>query len=212
MYKIFFKERIIILAPNKMLNDFISVEKRYLFRNQEQLDLIIKEFREFEFFQQIAVFSHNIKELLAAFEKSFEIVNAAGGLVLNSEKQLLVILRKGKWDLPKGKVDENESITHAALREVNEETGVNKLEIVQELPTTYHAYIENQKWVLKKTFWFEMRANYKKPLQPQMEESITIAKWVSNKEVTPLLYNTYLSLKELFLWFKAKKEFKFIQT
>src|SRR5687768_2564827 len=69
------------------------------------------------------VYIHNdLKELKKAFQKKFTPVLAAGGLVQNEKEELLMIYRKGKWDLPKGKLDKNEKLEDCALREVMEET------------------------------------------------------------------------------------------
>ncbi len=51
---------------------------------------------------------------------------AAGGLVTNSQGQVLLIKspRYGDWEFPGGQVEEGETIPHALEREVFEETGV----------------------------------------------------------------------------------------
>lgn len=99
-------------------------------------------------------------------------IEASGGIVMK-DKLILCIYRRKFWDLPKGKIEKNEKITTAAIREVEEETGVQGLYITSELTPTYHLYKEKQHWVLKKTYWFLMKSNQKKiSLQPQTEEYI----------------------------------------
>jgi len=56
-------------------------------------------------------------------------VHAAGGVITREKKgalQVLLIHRpmRGDWSFPKGKVEEGESLDQAALREVEEETGL----------------------------------------------------------------------------------------
>jgi 8-oxo-dGTP pyrophosphatase MutT (NUDIX family) len=52
------------------------------------------------------------------------IIKAGGGIVVNEQNEVLLIYRRGKWDLPKGKLDDGETIEECALREVKEETGL----------------------------------------------------------------------------------------
>src|SRR4051794_1665781 len=88
---------------------------------------------------------------------------AAGGLVTNEYNELLMIFRRGKWDLPKGKLDEGETIEQCAVREVEEETGIGNLELVKLVGITYHEYFDKHinTEVRKETHWFAMRVNGK---------------------------------------------------
>ena len=109
----------------------------------------------------------------------------------------MVIYRLGKWDLPKGKMETEESQSEAALREVEEECGVSGLKIVDKLPEVMHTYVLNNERILKITYWFDMRTSYKGVLHPQIEEDISEVKWVSKEEMQEVLGNTYSSIKEL---------------
>jgi 8-oxo-dGTP diphosphatase len=63
-------------------------------------------------------------------------IEAAGGVVVRGGKVALVHRpRYDDWTLPKGKLDPGESFEEAALREVEEETGVRP-RLVRELPAT----------------------------------------------------------------------------
>lgn len=67
----------------------------------------------------------------------FQLTHIVAGCVLeNDGKYLLVQERQqkvyGKWNLPAGRVDIGETIEHAAVREVLEETGY-KVELVKKL-------------------------------------------------------------------------------
>jgi 8-oxo-dGTP pyrophosphatase MutT (NUDIX family) len=118
---------------------------------------------------------------------------AAGGLVTNDEGQLLMIFRRGKWDLPKGKLDEGESIEACAVREVTEETGVDNIVLGGLLGKTYHEYFD--KWqnadVIKETWWYSMQVKGTPALIPQTEEDIENIEWCSREKVKVYLHNSY---------------------
>lgn len=123
-------------------------------------------------------------------------VRAAGGLVVNKDGALLMIFRRGHWDLPKGKIDEGESIQECAVREVKEETGLSSVYARSKLKTTYHLYDEKNKTILKTTDWFSMESG-DEVLTPQLEEDILIAKWVNKSEASLLLKQSYSIIREL---------------
>jgi 8-oxo-dGTP pyrophosphatase MutT (NUDIX family) len=106
---------------------------------------------------------------------------AAGGLVTNEENEILCIYRKGFWDLPKGKVDQGENIIDAAVREVEEETGVVAIITNFEPTITYHTYVMNGQFCIKETYWYSMKANINNQLKPQLEEDITAIEWINSK-------------------------------
>ena len=125
-------------------------------------------------------------------------IKAAGGVVYNQKKELLMIFRNGKWDLPKGKLERGESIEECAIREVQEECGVNNLQIISKISDTYHTYELNGKMVLKHTIWFRMTTNFEGELSPQTKEGITKVEWVKQDEIAERLKNAYANLVELF--------------
>lgn len=132
-----------------------------------------------------------------AFCKHFTIIYAAGGLVLNEQHALLMILRRGVWDLPKGKCDEGETMDACALREVKEETGVEALEIIRTLSSTYHTYHEFGKHILKETHWFLMQSSSEKKLTPQTEEDIQEVAWLNAEIVREKLKQAFPSIREV---------------
>ena len=125
-------------------------------------------------------------------------VIAAGGLVKNKEDEILFIFRNSKWDLPKGKVDKGETIKDAAIREVEEETGVKKLKIDSLLKKTYHIFKRNGTYKLKETHWFLMTSKYKGTLVPQCNENIELAEWRPASDIPKLMENSYENIKTLF--------------
>lgn len=146
-------------------------------------------------FKQIFLYG-NIKQLYQNFIALYPEINAAGGVVFNENNDLLIIERRGIWDLPKGKTEAGENAHECAIREVMEETGVDHLSIVDRLPNSYHMYKINQQWVVKRTQWFLMQA----PLQqfnPQVEEEITQVEWMPQSSIPKIISNTYASLKDI---------------
>jgi 8-oxo-dGTP pyrophosphatase MutT (NUDIX family) len=125
------------------------------------------------------------------------LLEAAGGLVQNEKMEYLIIFRKGKWDLPKGKLDYDETPEQGGIREVEEECGITNLEIVSTLEKTFHTYLHKQKRILKKTNWYLMKTLSQK-LIPQASEDIQKAEWMSPHQIKETaLQNTYASVKEL---------------
>jgi len=133
----------------------------------------------------------NLDALKKAVFKKFMIIQAAGGLVLNPSKAMLFIYRKGKWDLPKGKLDDGETLDHCAVREVKEETGLQHVRLIEPLLTTYHTYDENGHHILKETHWYLMHATGGQHLTPQQDEQISEIKWVGEKDLNKYTQHTY---------------------
>jgi 8-oxo-dGTP pyrophosphatase MutT (NUDIX family) len=126
----------------------------------------------------------------------FKIV-AAGGIVENEEKKVLFQFRRGKWDLPKGKLDEGETIEECAVREVEEETGLRNIKLGELVGVTHHFYNENGKDIEKETHWFAMHVRGEQQLVPQLEEDITELRWVAENELEEYLTNTFKNIVEI---------------
>ncbi|MFZ9847060.1 MAG: NUDIX hydrolase [Flavobacteriales bacterium] len=155
---------------------------------------IIERMENSELAPGVEIVCENPEKLWKKFKKHYKVIEAAGGAVIK-DKKLLAIFRLGKWDLPKGKMEEGESKEESAIREVEEECGISGLKIVKELPAVYHTYILNGKRILKVTYWFEMTTDFEGELKPQIEEDISQVKWV--EDVKEILENTYPSLAEM---------------
>ena len=135
--------------------------------------------------------------LLKTFKSKLPVVQAGGGLVRNQSGKMLFIFRKGKWDLPKGKIDKGETLEKGAKREVKEETGVKKLELNGLAGVTYHIFKRNDKYQLKETHWFHMTTTYTGKLKPELQEDITEAKWKGPKKKEKALENSYGNIRHL---------------
>lgn len=123
-------------------------------------------------------------------------VRAAGGVVEASDGSLLTITRNGRADLPKGKVEAGETLLQAALREVEEETGL-KVGHEQTLPIvkTYHIYNLYGGWHLKQTSWFAMRVDGRPDVVPQQEEGITGGCWLTPEEWRAAMLRSYGTMR-----------------
>ncbi len=145
----------------------------------------------------------DLEALRKAFCKHFIIIQAAGGLVVNENNEVLMLFRRGKWDLPKGKLDPGESLEACAIREVEEETGISNLAITATLPITYHTYDEFGKHILKETHWYAMHAPAGQAPTPQTTEDIEIAEWGGPERMATYLKNTYPSVAEILEHYKG---------
>ena len=127
----------------------------------------------------------------------YQLIEAAGGIVVNSKREVLWILRNGKWDLPKGKVESGEKVEVAAVREVEEECSVRGINRGALLGVTYHTYSYKSEAILKKTYWYAMTCSSEEVLKPQLEEGITEVVWADNTKHHSCVSNTYTSIVEL---------------
>lgn len=199
MHKIYFDRRtIIICRPEEAtLSDPNAVE--FHFKQPSDISALVEMFELSSTLEKIYIPSAEPEDCYKKICGEFREVNAAGGLVENRRGDFLLIKRDGLWDLPKGHQEAGEDIKVTALREVQEETGVDDLSLGDLICVTDHCYKRNGIWHLKHTWWYRMY--YLKPLDltPQTEEDITKAAWVAKSSLPPFLKNTYPSIKEVFL-------------
>jgi 8-oxo-dGTP pyrophosphatase MutT (NUDIX family) len=139
----------------------------------------------------------NSEQELQQFMQGKIIIEAAGGMVFNQAGELLMMKRRGFWDMPKGKLDKGETIDACAIREVSEETGLLNLTIVKKLQITYHTYLYKGKPALKPSHWFLMSQTGHEALIPQTEEDITEIRWVNKEEARSLVDQAYPSIAEM---------------
>lgn len=144
------------------------------------------------------VFFHpDLEELKKSFFKKFRVIQAGGGAVINENDEVLMIYRKGFWDLPKGKLDKGERLEECAIREIKEETGLQNVKIVSPLSITYHTYHEGTKFILKESHWYNMAAKKDQHIAPQQEEGIEEIKWVHKKELSRYYPVSYPSVADV---------------
>lgn len=195
MYKVFIKDIPLILTDSEEEFNKNGCSFKFRFYGTESLSDAVSFIQENE--KSALVFHSDLHRVWELFNSLFKVVIAAGGIVINTSGDYLLIERNGKWDLPKGKMEKGESIEQSALREVEEETGVTYLKITKPLKTTYHTYDIEEKAVLKHTYWFLMKTPDTKLLVPQQNEGITEAKWVDKKTFCDLIGQSYASIVDL---------------
>ncbi|MHB1196060.1 MAG: NUDIX hydrolase [Lutibacter sp.] len=193
MYKVFVNDCPIILTDNKKN----AIKFNLVQFESVQVDEIVNQIFQNKL-AGITLFCENMEQSWKEFQSCFKSQKAAGGKVLNANNEVLFIYRFNKWDLPKGKLENGESISECAVREVEEECGITNLQIIQSLETTYHIYQEKGKTILKKTYWFLMNTDYSDKLTPQVEEGIEQVVFKNEAEVKLALENTYENIKLLF--------------
>ena len=187
MYKVFVNRLSIVLTSEK---NYLDNSRTFLLTS-----ITIKEIvKKLKLNDEIFLYHPNKKKLLKEFKKKLKTIVAAGGIVKNDENQILFIFRKGKWDLPKGKIEKNEKIDDGALREVIEETGVKKIKIDRFFDTTYHIIKTKKQFFLKETHWYKMKSNYKGKLRPQKSEGIRSVRWKKIKEAKEIKKKTFRNI------------------
>ena len=147
--------------------------------------------------KNICITHEDVEFLMECLFSSYHFIEAAGGLVVNKDKEMLFIYRRGKWDLPKGKMEAGETPEICAEREIEEETGVNHLQLIHKIIDTYHIYEERGQQILKKTYWFYFTTNFEGTPKPQIEEDISSISWIGKENLAMPLSNTYDSIMDV---------------
>ena len=180
------------IVPKQLIDDVLIHNA-----SQENVDelLHLMTQKKFKNVDSITFASEKVQSLVKYIKSTFKVIEAAGGVVEKDGKNLL-IFRKGKWDLPKGKLDKKERKRDCAVREVEEETGV-KVVIKDKLGHTWHTYIQNRKYVLKKTHWYVMECIDDSNMAPQAEEDIDEVMWKNLSEMRSALYGSYRSIRSV---------------
>ncbi|AWG26806.1 NUDIX hydrolase [Flavobacterium kingsejongi] len=193
MYKVFVNDK-----PLFLTNQIIK-ETDFQFFLLESVDIeqiIVKMFQDK--IQKAFLYDADEKEIMKKLKAKIPVNKAGGGLVYNKKGEVLFIFRNGKWDLPKGGTEKAEDITDTAMREVEEETGVNQLRITEKLQKTYHVFRRNGKYKLKITHWFKMETDFEGTPKGQIEEGIEKVAWLNPEQIREALTNSYENIKLLF--------------
>lgn len=192
MYKVFIENnpiRFISIEEKVPLNKL----KLYLKDTMSTRKKIEEVLKNAEKIEEIYVVCQNLEHDFHDYFSTYDFVEAAGGIVERKEKYLF-IKRNGFWDIPKGKMEEGELPDESAIREVEEECGILRPKITGDICQTFHTYDYNGIPTLKKTYWYDMTFSGPKDVIPQIEEGITEAVWLKEKEISIIKENTFLSI------------------
>ena len=193
MYKVFVNDKPLFLT-NQIFKE--TDFQLFLLESVDFKQLIIKYFQNK--IQKAYLYHPDEREIMKVLKTKIPVNKAGGGLVYNKNGEVLFIFRNGKWDLPKGGMNKGEEIEHTAMREVEEETGVNGLSISNKLQKTYHIFKRNGVYKLKITHWFEMHSTYDGIPIGQAEEGIEKVEWKNPEQIKEALKNSYENIKLLF--------------
>lgn len=186
--------KVIILTDDY---DVEAISDKYLYLpydDFEEIHFTLELLNSSETLKGLIFQSSDIDILLADFRAHFREITAAGGVVENDRGEVLLIRRRGKWDLPKGKLDGDETPEQAALREVEEECGLTDLILLDYLTETFHIYDLDNSKVLKRTVWFRMQSNQAE-LTPETEEDIEEAVWTARNDIDLSTLDTYENIR-----------------
>lgn len=204
MYKVFFNDSIIEIASEIKKSSNHNITRMVNSGCYDFVNQIVSEVQSGGYRSDSLIVSQEVSLLWNHFRSQFAEIPAAGGLVLDESGKYLFIRRLGVWDLPKGKIETDETAEVAAIREVEEECGLSDLKIIRQLDSTFHIYRSPylpvpKNLVLKETKWFLMTCSGNQIPVPQEDEDIEAAQWMSLPELSLVLDNTYLSLREFLI-------------
>ena len=193
MYKVFVNDKPFFLTNQIVKETDFQI---FLLESIDIEQLVIKMFNNK--IKKCYLYYPDEKVILKKLKEKIPVQKASGGLVYNAKGEALFIFRNGKWDLPKGGKEKKEKMSYAGLREVEEETGVDKLTIIKKLQKTYHIFKRNWVYKLKITQWYEMKSDFDGLPIAQVEEGIEKVAWLSPEQIQEALLNSYENIKLLF--------------
>ncbi len=122
-----------------------------------------------------------------------ELVEAAGFLICTkqSPQQFLLMQHKSRWDLPKGRLDDGETLIEAALRETEEETGIPRceIEVDRDFEFALEYIVESKKWGRRKKRSTYFLGYINKPTDIHLTEHVGF-KWESWPPSMPIQAET----------------------
>jgi len=201
MYKVFFNDSTIQIGSEINKSLYNNISEKFDFNDYGTINQIVSQIESAQIVSNFFIPDREDNSAWSHFRSQFVEIQAAGGLVKNANGSLLFIKRLGVWDLPKGKIEKNETPEAAAIREVEEECGLSGLKITKQLDSTFHIYRSSylsfpKNLVLKETKWFLMSYSGNETPIPQIEENIEEVAWFSLNELEQVYSNTYLSLRD----------------
>ena len=197
MYKIFHENKALVFP--KIEENSLKLDATLLESDRYDAELLCEFFPEWLNDRDPGdTFIHEVGEnaVSSALNETFKMAPAAGGVVVTNGK-FVSITRHGIPDLPKGHIEKGESPEQAALREVEEETGIAKLRIIREMPSTWHCYLEHEEWKLKRTYWYLMESEDDIQPKPQTEEGISEVKLIGSESIEDFIKETFRSISEI---------------
>ena len=196
MYKIFYEQQTLIF-PNIDEKSLVldATAPQLETYEVEKIHLFLRQWLSLSLHEDVVLDGISAEVLSSALCRTFTMAPAAGGVVV-SDGRFAAIERHGIPDLPKGHVEEGEDSVSAALREVEEETGLQQLTVLHPLPSSWHCYLYENEWRLKKTAWYLMETADMNRIQPQLDEDITEVVFLGADDLEWFLKNTYRSLAE----------------
>ena len=193
MYKVFVNDKPFFLTNEIVKETDFQI---FLLESTDIVQLVIKMYNNK--IKKCYLYYPDEKIMFKKLKEKIPVQRAGGGLVYNSKGEVLFIFRNGKWDLPKGGKEKKEKMKATAMREVEEETGVNKLTITKKLQKTYHIFRRNGIYKLKITQWYEMTSDFSGTAVGQLEEGIEKVAWLNPTQIQEALKNSYENIKLLF--------------
>jgi ADP-ribose pyrophosphatase YjhB (NUDIX family) len=120
-----------------------------------------------------------------------KLTESAGGVVVNKDGLIMIVSQKGNsWSLPKGHIEAGEDKLSAALREIKEESGIDRLELIKSLGSYKRYKISKDGKSIDKSelktihiFLFKTNQNDLKPIDKDNPE----ARWVKKEQAIELL-------------------------
>ena len=200
-YKIYINESPLILTQTSAFDDETAFERSLIHAKYQgkpkMLMNYIKVLEKNKHHEGIIIQADDLEQLWYDFKSLYYYIKAGGGLVLNKYGKVLLIFRRGVWDLPKGKQDPGETLAETAVREVMEETGIPDVEIVEKLGNGYHCYLMGGQRTLKRTRWYLMKTNAPEKMVLQKAEGIQDAAWFDPKEIPTLNMPMYNNIRDV---------------
>ncbi len=193
--KVFHNDKLLILKED----DFSAYPESFTLRikTKDELKRFVKHWLSLKESEDVIVYGYQSANLVKDFISLFKFVEAAGGIVKNQTGDTLFIRRWDMWDLPKGKMEKNETPEQTALREVKEETGLKEVSIVDYITETYHIYYDEPPFFLKHSYWYLMTTKQNGGLKPQKAEDITEVVWLDKNQCKKAFSETYRTLREM---------------
>ncbi|MBO7125159.1 MAG: NUDIX domain-containing protein [Bacteroidales bacterium] len=188
-HSIFFEEKELLVTDEETPSETNVI----VYRDKND---IVQAIKHLEFLSKVILYGE-WKHIFADLKTLYKYIEAAGGFIKNEHDEYLFIFRRGKWDLPKGKLEKGETPEIAAIREVQEETGLQLVKEKSLRCTTWHTYDTYGEPVLKQTYWFNMETTKNQDSKPQTEEDITELQWLPESEFSKVLGNTFPSIVQV---------------